>query len=67
MKKYFNKKTKAIANLINTTEKIQSNTKLMSEKLHKMIDRLELDRPLLFKEKIQILWGEKPELLVSPN
>lgn len=28
----------------------------MSTNLHKMLDRVELDRPLLFREKIETLW-----------
>ena len=45
MRKYFNKRNKPIAKLIDTTDRIRNNRQAMIEKLHKMLDRVELDRP----------------------
>ncbi|CDW79031.1 UNKNOWN [Stylonychia lemnae] len=56
-KKFFNKRNIQIARLINTTDRVQSNHEEMSLKLQKMLDRVELDRPLLFKEKIETIWN----------
>lgn len=56
MKKYLHKRNLPIAKLLNTTERVQNNQKIMSTNLHKMLDRVELDRPLLFREKIETLW-----------
>ncbi len=55
MKKYLHKRNLPIAKLLTTTERVQNNQKIMSNKLHKMLDRVELDRPLLFREKIETL------------
>lgn len=58
-KKFFHSRNIQIAKLINTTDRIQTNHKDMSSKLHKMLDRVELDRPLLFKEKMDTLWNDQ--------
>jgi hypothetical protein len=57
-KKYLHKRNLPIAKLLKTTERVQINQHEMSSKLHKMLDRVELDRPLLFKEKIETLWDD---------
>lgn len=57
IKQHFNSRNLPIAKLLTTTERITHNHKKINKKLNKMLDRLDLDRPLLFKEKLQTVWG----------
>eukprot|EP00347_Sterkiella_histriomuscorum_P021644 403333262 len=61
LKKHFHKRNIQIAKMINTTDRIQLNNQVMSNKLQKMLDRVEIDRPLLFKEKLEALWKEQDD------
>ena len=52
--KYFNSRNMYIGRLISTTDRVQQNNQTMIKRLHKMLDRVELDRPYLFKDKLHI-------------
>ncbi len=52
---YFNKRSISLGRLISTTDKAQSSTKQQVYKLHKILDRVELDRPYLIKDKITMI------------
>lgn len=43
--------------LIETNRKIEQLKKNYNEKLLKMLERVELDRPILMHDKLDIIWG----------
>lgn len=44
--------------LIGTTDNINKYKKSINSKLLKLIERLDLDRPLMLREKLDIIWKE---------
>ena len=54
--------------ILNAAENITKNKKKGNRNLLKLIERLDLDRPLIFREKFDIIWGErKSEPICVPN
>ncbi len=54
--------------ILNAAENINKNKKKGNRNLLKLIERLDLDRPLIFREKFDIIWGErKSEPICVPN
>lgn len=51
----FNQRNQNLGSLIKTTDRIQKNNKDQIMLLHKILDRVELDRPYLFKDKIAMV------------
>lgn len=51
-----NLKNKPLAKLISATEYVNKQKLNTSKKLTKLLQRLDLDRPLLLKEKLDIFW-----------
>ena len=47
--------------MIQTSEKIQTNKHKAFSKIDRVLDRVEIDRPLLIKEKIQCIWADDEE------
>ena len=45
----------SLGRLIDTTDRIQANHQTLRSRLHKMLDRVELDRPYLLKDKISLV------------
>lgn len=43
--------------LIDTNKKIETLKKNYNEKLLKILERVELDRPILMHDKLDIIWG----------
>ena len=59
-RKCFNSRNRALGRLINTSERILYTRQQMAHKSAKVLDRLQLDRPLLIKEKLySIMAGDK--------
>lgn len=60
MNKNFLKKLKKepVMKLINITDNINKYKKSINLKLLKLIERLDLDRPLMLREKLDIIWKE---------
>lgn len=52
-KKYFNTRNVYIGRLLDAADRVLSNKDLMIMRLHKLLDRVELDRPFLFKDKVK--------------
>lgn len=53
--KCFNSRNQSLGKLIQTTDRIQENNQNQIRLLHKILDRVELDRPYLIKDKIQMV------------
>lgn len=51
----FDRRNRGIANIIHTSEKIQCRKVNGSERLDRLIDRVNLDRGLLIKEKMKVI------------
>lgn len=57
-----------LASLMKTTTKINSFKRNLSNKLDKMLARIDLDRPLLMKEKLDVAYNmNKPEGSEEPE
>lgn len=52
-------KRKPLFKMINAAEGISKSKKKGNHRLMKLIERLDLDRPLILKEKLDIIWNEK--------
>lgn len=52
-KKYFNSRNMYLGRLLDTADRVLSNKDLMIRRLHQLLDRVELDRPFLFKDKVK--------------
>jgi|LauGreDrversion4_2_1035121.scaffolds.fasta_scaffold2264326_1 hypothetical protein len=44
-----------LGRLIDTTDRVLSNKELMVKRLHKLLDRVDLDRPFLFRDKVKTI------------
>ena len=55
----FDKKNIALFDMIKTTEKLEANRFKNVEDLQKLLDRANLDRPFLVKEKMKCIWSDK--------
>ena len=42
-----------LGRLIYTTDRVLSNKDMMVKRLHQLLDRVELDRPFLIKDKVK--------------
>ena len=52
---------KPIIKLVNATANINKGKQRINRQLLKLIERLDLDRPLMLKEKLDIIWkGKNP-------
>jgi hypothetical protein len=47
--------------LIETNKKIEKMKKNYNEKLLRILERVELDRPILMHDKLDIIWGNSHE------
>ena len=45
--------------MIDAKENITKNNKKGYQKIVKLLERLDLERPLILKEKLDIIWNEK--------
>ena len=52
-------KGKPLFKMIDAKENIIKNNKKGYQKIVKLLERLDLDRPLILKEKLDIIWNEK--------
>lgn len=52
-KKFFNSRNMYLGRLLDTTDRVLSSKNLMIQRLHRLLDRVELDRPFLFKDKVK--------------
>jgi len=51
-----------LVKLIHTTQNISKGKKRVNNELLRLIERLDLDRPLMLREKLDIIWNkEDPE------
>lgn len=52
-------RVKPLFKVLAATENIKKNKKKGFEQINKLLERMDLDRPLIFKEKFDIIWNEK--------
>ena len=54
-----NRKNKSVIKLIHATERVKYNEIKQKIAVDKLLDRVELDRNLIIKEKMKCIWGEQ--------
>lgn len=54
-KQYFNTRNLSLGRLIGTTDRAQESNHEIIRKLNHMLDRVELDRPYLLRDKIDVV------------
>lgn len=52
-----------VGKVIRTTENLTKFKTLQNTKLLKILERIELDRPILMKEKVDVLWNQYNEMM----
>jgi len=52
-------RAKPLFKVLAATENITKNKKKGFEQINKLLERMDLDRPLIFKEKFGIIWNEQ--------
>ncbi len=66
-KQYFNNRNNSLGKLVDTTERVLGNNQKMNKDLNKMLDRVELDRPFLFRDKIKTVASHYPRQGAGAN
>ena len=61
VKQCFNKRNEGVKNILHTSEKIKWRGEMLNLKQKKILDRVDLDRNLLIKEKMQCIWADQVE------
>lgn len=52
-------RNKPLFKMVGAAESISKNKRRGNQKLVMLIERLDLDRPLILKEKLDVIWNEK--------
>ena len=58
LRKCFTRRTKPIAKLIHLSEKIRYKSVQGQTQINRMLDKFDLDRAFLLKEKMELLWAD---------